>query len=520
MSAGTIVSRVTGVIRLAVLAATLGIAETRLTDTYNLANTAPNLIYELVLGGVITSVFVPLFVELIEKETKERAWEVISGILNVTLAVLAVIAVIGVLAAPFIAGFYSGRLEGEDALLQQEVITFLLRLLIPQVVFYGLYFVLAGVLNSYKRFGAPMFTPIVNNLVLIGVLLVFRELYGAVSLATVSRSQLLLIGLGTTISVAPMGLALVPYIRKLGRYKLTFSLDHPSIGKLMRLAPFVVGMVVANQLGYLVIQWLANEQPGGYTAFISAFTFFLLPVGLFVWSLNSAMLPQLSSAAINEDWDAFRSRFSLGIRATVFLMVPAVVGYLILARSIVRVLLEHGVVTEASTDLVAAVLFFLSLGLLQFSLFQLITRAFYSIQDTKTPFFINALVVALNVGINVPMFMWLGVKGLGVGQAVAYTVGLVLQWRSLARRVGGLNTGVVIRAGMKVVVAAAAMGGVVWVSWAALRGALDPMTPLVEGAALLVPVTAGVITFVAAAHLLHVQEVGYLRDLFRRRAPQ
>ena len=519
MSLGTVISRITGVARLTAITAALGIVESgRLTDTYNIANTAPNIIYELVLGGVITSVFVPLFVELLEKEERDRAWEVMSAILNVCILILSVITVLGVLAAPWIAHFYAMRLEGSEVLLQERVITFLLRLFIPQIVLYGLYFIVAGMLNANKRFGPPMFTPILNNLVVIAVFLLFQKMYGVVTLAEASTSQLLLIGLGTTASVAPMGLGLLPYLRRLGGYRFTLSLDHPSVKKLLRLSVFVVGLVVANQIGYLVIQWLANAQQGGYSAYISASTFFLMPIGLFVWSLTTALLPRLSEHAVNERWDEFRAQLSVGVRGTLFLMLPATAGYLLLARPMVRVLLEHGVMTSRSTELVATVLMFFVLGLLQFSLFQLFVRAFYATQDTKTPFLINCLVVAVNMAINVPMFAWAGAKGLAAGQAIAYTVGVALLARVLARRIGGLEGRRVLNSAIRIGSATAAMAAVVWLSWRATTAL--PLSPglLAEALELAVPVALGVVTYLGVAHLLEVEELVYVRGLFARGA--
>ncbi len=516
MTLGTIVSRLTGVIRIAVIAAVLGIAETRLTDTYNLANSAPNILYELVLGGVIGSVFVPLFVELFEKEKPERAWEVASGILNACLLILSVIAALGVIAAPWIARFYAARLDGPEADLQRQVITFLLRLFIPQLVLYGLYFVVAAMLNARKHFGSPMYTPILNNLVAIGVFVAFHHIYGRVGLASVTNAHLWFIGLGTTASIAPMGLALLPVLARHGSYRFTLSLDHPAVKKLARLSVFVVGFVAANQIGYVVIQWLANAQQGGFSAYIAAFTFFLLPVGLFIWSLTTALLPSLSEDAVNAEWDDYRDRLSMGMRGVLFLMLPSAVGYLVLGRPIVEVLLQHGVVTARSSELVTIVLRFLTLGLVQFSLFQLLTRAFYALQDTKTPFLINCVTIAVNTAINVPMFVWLGVQGLAAGQTIAYTFGSLAQARALSSRIGGIGGWRVANSAMRIAGAAAAMGAVVWVARKAMERAV-PAGLAGTALALAVSVTAGVLSYLALCYLLKVEELGYLRGLLKRR---
>lgn len=458
--------------------------------------------------------------ELLEKESRERAWEVMSAILNVCLLILSVITVIGVLAAPWIAHFYALRLEGSEVVAQERVITFLLRLFIPQIVLYGLYFIVAGMLNANKRFGPPMFTPIVNNLVVIAAFLWFSRMYGVVTLEEATTSQLLLMGLGTTLSVAPMGLLLLPYLRRFGSYRLTLSLDHPSIKKLLRLSVFVIGFVVVNQLGYLVIQWLANAEQGAYSAYISASTFFLMPIGLFVWSLTTALLPGLSEHAVHQRWDQFRSQLSIGIRGTLFLMIPATVGYLILARPMVRVLLEHGVMTSRSTELVATVLTFLVLGLIQFSLFQLFVRAFYATQDTKTPFLINCVVIAVNTAINVPMFAWAGAKGLAAGQAIAYSFGVLLQARVLAKRIGGLEGRRVVASALRIAGAATAMAVVVWGVWQGLVSLPLPQGVASEALELGVPVILGAATYLGAAHLLQVEELGYVKGLLARRSAQ
>jgi putative peptidoglycan lipid II flippase len=512
MTIGTIISRATGVIRLAVLAATFGVAETRFTDAYNLANTFPNIVYELVLGGVITSVFVPVFVELIEKESRERAAARISAIFNLSLLVLGFVAVIGVIAAPWIARFYASRLTGEDLVQQQEVLAFLLRLFIPQVVLYGVYFITSAALNANGRFALPMYTPILNNLVLIAVLIVFQRMYGLVDLESVTTGQLLLIGLGTSASVAPMGLLLLPAFRRLGGYRFTLAVDRELLLRVGGLSIFVIGYVATNQLGYLVLQWLANAEQGGYTAYIAANTFFLLPIGLFVWSITTALAPSLSRSAIAERWTDFTAELSLGVRATLFLILPSTVGFLVLRRPLVEAMLEHGVVTARSVELVTGVLTFLVLGLVQFSIFLVLVRAFYALQDARTPFWINAATIGLNVAINVPMYAWLGVKGLAAGQAAAYTAGVGLQLRALRRRTGDLGLQRIARTLLRAGAASAGMGAVVWVA-ARVIDLAGPQGLAMQAVALLVATGLGIASYLGLALLLKVEEIVFLRKL-------
>jgi putative peptidoglycan lipid II flippase len=521
MSVGTVLSRATGLLRLVAITAALGIAEPgSLADTYNFANTAPNIIYELVLGGILTSVFVPVFVELLEKEGRERAWEVASAMINVSLAVLTGVAVLGILAAPVVAKFYATDVSGAVAQAkQQAAMTFLLRLFVPQIIFYGLAAITAGFLNAHKRFGAPMYTPVLNNLAVIAVFVSFRAAYGEVTLTTVSTTQLAIIGVGTTAGVALMAAAQIPFLRGLGRYRKSFSIRHPSIRKLARLSLWVIGYVVANQLGYLVVQRLATREPGAYSAYVSAFTFFMLPHGLFAVSVITALLPGMSEHAVNERWDLFRGQLSLGVRVTLLLVLPAAVGLFVLAEPTVGILLENGAVTQASVELVSGVLRFFVLGLVPFSLFQLFLRAFYSMHDTKTPFKINCAAVAVNTAINVVTFLVLdfGVRGLAAGHAVAYAFGAALQVRHLARRLGGVEGPTIIAAGVRIAAAAGAMGALVWLVWEYLGTTFGGLSKLVQIVLLVVVAAGGAGAYIVLALVARIEEIGFMRGVLERR---
>ena len=513
MTVGTVFSRLTGLLRIAAIAAALGVVESgRLTDTYNLANTAPNIIYELALGGILTSVFVPLFVELLEKEGRERAWQVASAIINVSLAVLVALSAIVIVAAPWIAKFYSAA--GSE---QEAALTFLLRLFIPQIIFYGLTAITSGLLNAHKRFGAPMYTPILNNLAVVAVFLAFKAAYESVSLDDITNSQLLIIGLGTTTGVALMAIAQIPFLRGLGKYQLTFSMKHPSLRKLARLSVFVIGYVAVNQLGYLVVQYLAKENVGAYTAYTWAFIFFILPHGLFSVSIITALLPGMSEHAVNQRWDEFRQRLSIGIRSTVLLILPAAIGFFVLGEPIVRFLLERGVMTARSTDLIADVLRFFVIGLVPFSIFQLMLRAFYAMQDTRTPFVINTAAVVLNTIFNLLVFDSLGVKGLALGHALAYIFGALVQARVLGRRIGGLDSGRILNSAARISVAAAAMGAVVYAVSRAIETGIEPDGSIEEALAIAVPVVAGLGTYLLLGRILRISELDQVWGLLRRR---
>ncbi|MDQ3953867.1 MAG: polysaccharide biosynthesis C-terminal domain-containing protein, partial [Actinomycetota bacterium] len=266
---------------------------------------------------------------------------------------------------------------------------------------------------------------------------------------------------------------------------------------------------------FLAIQKIANESQGAFTAYTAAFTFFLLPVGLFVWSITTALAPSLSRTALKPGRAGMSDVLSLAVRSTLFLVVPCAAGLLVLARPVVEVMLEHGVVTARSTDLVVGVLSFLVIGLAQFSVFQVLMRASYAMQDARSPFLVNAVVIAVNVTLNVLMFMWIGPEGLAAGHAVAYTLAVLLQGRVLLRELPDLDLRRIRRSLAKVTAAAAGMALIV----AGLWRVADETVASGAGLAAVVVVLVGVgaAAYLWLASLLHVEEMGFVRGILGER---
>jgi putative peptidoglycan lipid II flippase len=279
--------------------------------------------------------------------------------------------------------------------------------------------------------------------------------------------------------------------------------------------------VVTNQLGYLLVPVLAYGVQGGYTAYSTAFIFFQLPHGVFAVSVMTALLPPLSEYAVAGSWDAFRATLARGIRLTAAVLLPAALGYLALAGPIVRLLLEHGVVTEASTSLLIPVLMVFVVGLVPFSTYQLLLRAFYAVQDTRTTFLVNLVAVGVNAGANLALFALLPerwkIPGLALGHVAHYTVGSALLLSLLSRRIGGLGGARILRAVARMLVAGLVMYLAATLVVRGVESALAPglLRDLVTVAA---GVAAGVGTYLAAARLLRIEELGLLLELVRRRA--
>jgi len=523
MATGTLLSRITGLLRVTVLVATLGVGESRLADVYNVANTTPNIIYELVLGGILSSIFVPVFVEVQRTRGQRQAWHVARATMTIAIVGLGLLAALGIVAAPWIIRLYIHSGTPAERAQAVEVGGQLLAMFMPQIVFYGVGAVMTGLLNAHRRFGVPMFAPILNNLVVIAVGLTFHLLVGqqVPQLGEVTTGQKLLLGLGTTAGVAAMTLVQWPFLRRIGfRFHFVWNWRDRAIRKMATLSAYTVGYVVTNQLGYLLVPILAYGVQGGYTAYSTAFIFFQLPHGVFAVSVMTALLPPMSEQAVARDWDAFRTSLGRGIRLTAAVLLPAALGYLVLAGPIVRLLLEHGVVTAESTSLLIPVLMVFVLGLVPFSTFQLVLRAFYALQDTRTTFRVNLVSVGVNVVVDLLLFNLLPqrwkIPGLAFGHVSSYTVGSALLLYLLSRRIGGLGGRRILAGVGRMLVAGLVMVGATLLVGRAVGAFVDPGF-LRDLLTVVVGVAVGAGTYLLAARLLRIEELALLMDVLRRR---
>ena len=513
MSVGTALSRLTGFLRVAAMAYALGVAESRLADAYNVANTTPNIVYELAVGGILASVLVPVFVARM-KEGTDAVWSTARAVLTFALVVLSGVTVLGILGSSLIIRAYTFRAHGPEVEAERALASFFLRWFMPQIVFYGLGAgVATGLLNAHRKFAAPMFAPILNNLVVTAALFIFARMPGPRGTVAITTAQKYVLAIGTTAGVVVMSLTLWPFLRRLGfRWRWTLDLRDAGLRRIVRLSGWVFVYVIANQVGYLVVLILAAQRQGGYTAYTSAFIFFQLPYAIFVVSITTALLPSMSSRWVERDMAALRAQVSQGIRGTAFIVIPAAFGYLALAVPIVRLLLQHGVMQKQSTELLARVLQFFSLGLFSFCAFQLFLRAFYAIQDTRTPAIINLLAVGLNTAVNFVYYRYLRVEGLALGHATAYTFAAVLAAFILHRRLGGLEGRRLAPVLGQILVAGAATGGASWLvaRWVAKAigsASLGPQLLQVGGG-----LVAGVGTFLAIATAFRMPELRLIKQ--------
>ncbi len=517
MSVGTALSRVTGFLRLSVAAWALG--DLGVANTYNRANTTPNIIYELALGGILTSVFVPVFVEWLHARGREEAWDVARRVLTLALVVLGTIAVVGAVLAPQIMRLYFSQTP--DAEQGIALGTFFLRWFMPQVVFYGIGAVAGGLLNAHGRFAAPMFAPILNNLSVMATMIVFASVHqGDPTIGSLTLTQKTVLGAGTTAGVAAMTLALWPSLRSVGfRWKLRFDWRHEAVRRLARLASWVVVYVVANQVAFLVVLVLSGREQDWFTIYAYAFILFQLPHAIFTVSIFTALLPRMSRSWATGDADGLRRLLSRGIRDMSVIVVPATMGYVALAHPIARAVLQHGHFSSDSAELTARVLQAFVVGLPFFSAFQLLTRTFYAMQDSRTPALVNVAAAGVNIVANL-FFLevaGLGVVGLALGHATSYVFSSIVCVLVLRRRLGGIEGGAIAHSLARIVpaavLAALAAFGTSGLLARLVGIATLPQQILQVGAAVL----AGLLVFGSSALIFGIREADDVRAAVLRR---
>jgi putative peptidoglycan lipid II flippase len=471
---GTGVSRVTGLLRFVALAWALG--QTFLADSYNLANTTPNMLYDVVLGGVLSATFIPVFVDRLSNKSEPEAFESISAVVSVSVVVLLATTVAALIAAPYIIDAltsldtHANAAQVHRVALERGVATTFLRWFVIQIAAYGLFALAAALLNTRRRFVAVAWAPIVNNIVCISILVWFGLWAGhGASLASVElhRSQLILLGLGTSLGVVLQGVALVPSLLQadLGRLRWRWNPRDEALHAIARLGAWTFGFVVANQVALFIVTVLAGSVagPDPVSSYTYAYAFFQLPYGIIAVTIMSVVTPDLAEKWSTDQTEAFLHRMSGGLRAVLALVIPSAVGMLLLAKPAVALLLGIGHSKPGQTATTGAALAMFALGLPGFCAYLYFVRVLQAMQRTKVAFFLYLIENGLNIVLALALVHPLGVRGLALSLSIAYTVAAFLALAVFHQWFGRLATSETWTPLWRVVIASIPMGLVVLV---------------------------------------------------------
>jgi putative peptidoglycan lipid II flippase len=508
-SVATALSRITGYARTMVMAAILGTGV--VANAYGVSNGIANLIYELFLGGILYSIFIPLLVERMTTHGEEDAQRLTNALLTLILPLLAAVAFFGIVFAEPLVSFATEwtsaeELSPEEAQETLDLAVFFFRFFVIYIVFFGLGSILTGVLNAHRRFFLPTFAPVVNNLIAIA-------LFGGYALLAPRHPAAAIYLLAATVfGVATMSLMLLPMVWRLG-YKIRPVFGHPSLLPALRLAMPVL-VFTAGSIGVQFIAQLLSTSFNAAPQLYYAFTVFSLPYGVFIIALETALMPELSEKHARRDIEGYRDTLSFGLRTMAFIMVPCAVGLIVLATPTIGLLYERGEFTPQDTAVVANLLVAYSVGLLAYAAYFLLVRASYSRQNTKTPAFLNLVFFVVYTALAYGLSRIMGIVGVALAlsatSAVLALVGLAITRKEI-RRVDGRR---LLRSLAKILIAGAAMYAV------ALGGTalLGVGSVLLERAVIIAVVGgAALAAYVGAAFLLKAEELKPAAALLRRR---
>jgi putative peptidoglycan lipid II flippase len=511
VSVATVLSRATGYARWMAQAAVL--AGGLVADAYTASILLPSLIYELFMGGILYSIFIPVLVDRITAHGEEDARRLTNALFTLVLPLMVILSVVGIVFAEplvlLVTNWQSAEsLSQAKAAEVQDLAVFFFRIFILQMFFYGISTIGTGVLQAHRHFFLPTFAPVLNNLIVIGSFVAY-----ALLVDTDRTLAFYVLAVGVTVGVGVMALALVPTMLALG-YRPRPQFGHPALLPTARLAGPMVVLVAASVGFQLFGAYLAT----GFESLAEinyAFTIFSLPYGVFVVAIATALMPELSEKYSRRDADGYRDTFSFGLRTMAFVVVPSVVGLISLSEPIVGLLYERGHFDSQETETVSRLLVVYGAGLLGYSVYFYLVRAFYSRQNTKTPAVLNVAIFLLYAALAYGLSQLWEVTGVVLALAAAYTVLAILSLAAMRRETGRLDGRRLLRSLLKVLVAGAAMYAVARVGTLLLGTGSDFATRLlvlasVGGASLAV--------YLGVAFLLGTEELESVVTLLRRRS--
>lgn len=389
----SLISRITGFLWKVMLVWALGIGVAN--DSFNVANTLPNIVYELLLGGVLASIVVPLLVRSQDDPDGGEAYT--QRLLTVALTLLGAATVVAVIAAPLFTALY---VDDSTAKANTELTTAFAFLLLPQILFYGIFALLMAILNAKQIFGPPAWAPVVNNLVVMLTIAVFALVPGEISLDPVRMgdAKLLVLGVGVTLGIVAQAAMLVPPLLRTGfKPKWNWGID-ARMKEFGGLALWIVGYVAVSQVGYIVTtRVLTSGDPGGMTAYYNAWLLFQLPYGVIGVSLLTAIMPRLSRAAADGNNRKLISDLSYASRISTVTLLPIAAIMTVVGSSVGVALYSFGQSDVASAERLGMALAVGAFGLLPYALVMLQLRIFYALKDARTPTLIMLVMTVVKV---------------------------------------------------------------------------------------------------------------------------
>ena len=497
-------SRFLGLFRDRILASRFGAGDT--LDSYYAAFRVPDLLYNLLILGALSAAFIPVFTSLISKEKKEEGWKLTSGILSINILALILLGLIFSVFAPFFMNLITPGFSGE----KMKLATTLTRIMFLSPVFLGISAIFGGVLVSFKNFLIYSIAPIFYNIGIIIGALFFVNFMGPIGLAW-----------GVVLGAFMHMLIQYPAVKFSGfHFKLNLfeSFKNENVRKVLKLMiPRTMGIAV-TQINLLVITIFASTLASGSLAIFNfANNIQSFPLGLFGISFAVAVFPTLSSCAAKNMTEEFVKNFSKAFRRILFFIIPLSIFILLLRAQLVRVILGSGEFNWEDTVLTFETLGFLTASLFAQCLIPLLARAFYAIHNTKIPFYVALASEAINIFLVVMLIGKYQISGLAIAFSVASIINMSLLFAILRKKIGELDEKNILVSGAKVLLAATISGLVIQIFKYTINSFTDIDTFIGIFTQLMVSGILGIITFLAMAYLLGIEEFFHFKNSISRK---
>lgn len=414
------------------------------------ASRIPLQLLDLTLGAAISSTFIPVFNEFMQKDGKKRAIAFANNFLNVIIVISLLLSILGMLFAGPIVKMIAPNLD----IPTMELTVELSQILFPVLLFTAVAYVFVGFLQSLDEFNIPAIISVISNGILISYLLIFNDKFGVKGAAVA-----MLIGWGTQILVQ------LPSAIKKG-FKYSFKIDFKDSGlkKVVKLAlPILISSWV-QPINNIVNLRLASglEDGQAVSAIEYAYTLYLIVVGVFSYSLSNIIFPQLSKLSASNEKSEFKEIINKAIKISIFFIIPMAVGIGILSTDIIKIIYERGEFTASSTLLTSCALTFYSIGMIGYGLMEVLNKAFYAMQNAKTPMIISAIAIIVNVLLSILFVKVMGYTGLPLAASVTSILTcIIMMWRINKKFCGILDIDT-LREFFRTLISAVSMGALIY----------------------------------------------------------